>query len=72
MTCIISSRLLDELSAHLEKAYPTEGAGFLLGRIHANGEREIDKLILLENNWPDGPRDDRFLRTPPEVLPAEE
>ena len=28
---IVSSRLIEEMNTHVEKAYPEEGAGFLLG-----------------------------------------
>ena len=35
---VIPDRLLEQMNAHVEKAYPEEGAGFLIGE---NGSRLI-------------------------------
>lgn len=72
MTCIISNDLITQLEKHLEKAYPEEGAGILIGKQLEDGNRQITQLILLDNNWSEGSRADRFFITPQDVLAAEE
>jgi len=72
LSCIISHQLIKEIERHLELVYPEEGAGFLLGKLPKSTSRIITKLILLENNWDEGPRTNRFLITPQDVLAAED
>ena len=66
MTLAISKKLLDQIHAHGEKAYPEEGAGFLIGN-----EGQVEKILPLENSREDGARHNRFLITPQEYLKAE-
>ncbi len=66
MTLDISKELLDQVHAHGEKAYPEEGAGFLLG----NAGR-VERILPLENSREDGARHNRFLITPEDYLQAE-
>ena len=63
---IVPSRLMEEIYAHVEKAYPEEGAGFLIGE-----EGEVKKIIALTNSREDGARHNRFLFTPQDFLKAE-
>ena len=63
---VIPNRLIDQMNAHVEKAYPEEGAGFLLGE---NGE--VKAIIALPNAREDGTRHNRFLFTPEDYLKAE-
>ncbi len=66
MTLDISKELLDQAHAHVEKAYPEEGAGFLLG-----SEGKVENILPLENSREDGARHNRFLITPQDYLQAE-
>ena len=63
---VVPNRLMEEINAHVEKAYPEEGAGFLIGE-----EGEVKKIIALTNTREDGARHNRFLFTPQDYLKAE-
>lgn len=63
---LVPRLLMDEINAHLEKAYPEEGAGFLVGE-----EGEVKKIIALSNAREQGARHNRFLFTPQDYLKAE-
>ena len=63
---VVPNRLLEQMNAHVEKAYPEEGAGFLIGE---NGE--IKEILALSNSREDGARHNRFLFTPDDYLQAE-
>lgn len=63
---VVPSHLMEEINSHLEKAYPEEGAGFLVGV-----EGEVKKIIALSNAREDGARHNRFLFTPQDYLKAE-
>lgn len=59
-----------ELSAHLEAAYPNEGAGLLLGT--ADGEdRAVTAVLTLPNRWDGDEQYHRFLLTPQDMLAGE-
>ncbi len=62
----ISNDLLARINAHLEAAYPDEGAGFLLG-----DEGEVKEILTLPNAREDGARHNRFLITAEEYMKAE-
>jgi proteasome lid subunit RPN8/RPN11 len=66
MTLDISKELLDQVHAYGEKAYPEEGAGFLLG-----SEGRVENILPLDNSREDGARHNRFLITPEDYLKAE-
>ena len=66
MTLAISKELLDQIHAHGEKAYPEEGAGFLMGK-----DGQVEHILRLENSREDGARHNRFLIGPEEYLKAE-
>lgn len=63
---VLPSQLIEQMNAHVEKAYPEEGAGFLIG---ANGE--VKEILALSNSREDGARHNRFLFTPEDYLQAE-
>jgi proteasome lid subunit RPN8/RPN11 len=63
---LVSERLIKQMNAHVEKAYPEEGAGFLIG-----DEGEVKEIIALLNSREDGARHNRFLFTPEDYLKAE-
>jgi proteasome lid subunit RPN8/RPN11 len=62
----IPSDLIEKISAHVEIAYPEEGAGFLLGV-----EGEVREIIALPNAREDEARHNRYLITPEDYLKAE-
>ena len=63
---VISKDLLDQIYAHVEKAYPEEGAGFLIG----DGDK-VENILSLPNAREDEARHNRFLITPEDYLKAE-
>jgi proteasome lid subunit RPN8/RPN11 len=66
MTLAVPDTLIHEINAHVEKAYPEEGAGFLLG-----DEGEVKAILALPNAREDEARHNRFLITPEDYLKAE-
>jgi proteasome lid subunit RPN8/RPN11 len=66
VTLAISKELLGQIHVHGEKAYPEEGAGFLIG----NGGK-VEHILPLENARENGARHNRFLITPEDYLQAE-
>jgi proteasome lid subunit RPN8/RPN11 len=62
----VPRQLIEEMNTHVEKAYPEEGAGFLIGE-----EGQVKKIIALSNAREDGARHNRFLFTPQDYLKAE-
>jgi proteasome lid subunit RPN8/RPN11 len=63
---VVPNHLVEQMNAHVEKAYPEEGAGFLLGE-----QGEVREIVALSNSREDGARHNRFLITPEEYLQAE-
>ena len=63
---VVSSQLIDKINAHLEEAYPEEGAGFLIGT-----DGEVKEILALSNAREDEARHNRFLITPEDYLKAE-
>lgn len=58
------------LVAHLERAYPKEGCGILLGEETADGDR-VAKVAIPCSNAYEGEQADRFQLDPKEQLDAE-
>jgi len=63
---VVENRLIEQINAHVEKAYPEEGAGFLIG-----DEGEVKEILALSNAREDAARHNRFLITPEDYLKAE-
>lgn len=63
---VVPNHLLEQINTHLEKAYPEEGAGFLLGETG-----EVKEILALSNSREDGARHNRFLIGPEDYLQAE-
>jgi proteasome lid subunit RPN8/RPN11 len=66
----ISLEILSEISAHGEKAYPQEGAGFLLGQ--DGDQRRVTGILALSNSREEASRHNRYLITPQDYLKAEQ
>lgn len=67
----ISDSLLRALTAHLEAAYPNEGAGLLLGAA-VNGGKDVRAILPLENRWDGAEQYHRFLLSPQDMLAGEQ
>ena len=63
---VVPNQLVEQINEHVEKAYPEEGAGFLIG-----DEGEVKEILALSNAREDEARHNRFLITPEEYLKAE-
>lgn len=63
---VTTRKLVERITAHLESAYPEEGAGFLLG-----GDGEVREIFPLPNAREDAARHNRYLITPEDYLKAE-
>jgi len=63
---VVPNRLIAQINAHVEKVYPEEGAGFLVG-----DEGEVKEILPLSNAREDAARNNRFLITPEDYLKAE-
>ena len=63
---VVSNELHEQINAHVESAYPEEGAGFLIGV-----EGEVQQILPLGNAREDEARHNRFLITPEDYLKAE-
>jgi proteasome lid subunit RPN8/RPN11 len=67
----ISQKLLDDIHAHGEEAYPGEGAGFMLG--NTNGDlRAVTAILELPNAREESAQHNRYLLTPQDVLHSEQ
>lgn len=62
----ISNQLIEQINDHVEKAYPEEGAGFLIGE-----EGEVKEILALSNAREDEARHNRFLISAEDYLKAE-
>ena len=62
----VSNDLIEQINKHVEKAYPEEGAGFLIGV-----EGEVLQILSLPNSRENEARHNRFLFTPEDYLKAE-
>jgi len=63
---VLSKELVEQINAHVESAYPGEGAGFLLGV-----EGEVKEIFSLPNAREEEARHNRFLLTPEDYMKAE-
>ena len=66
----ISEIVLKEIHAHGEKAYPDEGAGFLLGTDNGDN-RHVTQIFSTENAREEEARHNRYMVTPEDYLKAE-
>ena len=62
----VSKDLIEQINAHVQEAYPEEGAGFLLGE-----DGQVVYVLSLPNAREDEARHNRFLFTPEDYLKAE-
>ena len=63
---VVSNQLIEQINAHVEEAYPEEGAGFLIGE-----DGEVKEILALPNAREDEARHNRFLLTPEDYMKAE-
>src|SRR5512140_2006336 len=70
MALEIDPKLLAEIHAHGETAYPEEGAGFLLGKEAET--RRVTNLFPLPNSREDGARHNRYLISARDYMDGED
>jgi len=63
---VVAKELIEQINAHVESAYPGEGAGFLLGE-----DGEVKEIFSLPNAREEEARHNRFLLTPEDYMKAE-
>ena len=72
MTLIISPELYYQITAHLQAAYPNEGAGLLLGQANGTEAAKTVKAVLpLANKFESGEQYHRYLITAQDMLQGE-
>jgi len=71
MSLEIGHGLLHQIHAHLEAAYPEEGAGLLLGEADGRARRAT-AILRLPNTRQDLVRRNRYMITPQDYLQAEQ
>jgi proteasome lid subunit RPN8/RPN11 len=70
MALRIPERIYAQITAHLEAAFPTEGAGLLLG--DANGrDRNVGMALTFENRFSPDKQHNRYLLTAEDMLAGE-
>jgi proteasome lid subunit RPN8/RPN11 len=69
MSLVLTPAQLDQIHAALERAYPEEGCGVLVGR--ADGDARAVLEVLPFENRRDDSRANRYLIAPEQVLAAE-
>jgi proteasome lid subunit RPN8/RPN11 len=67
----ITADLLQQIHQHGEKAYPREGAGFLLGNSSAE-KRVVTAILELSNAREQSAQHNRYLLTPQDMLRSEQ
>lgn len=67
----IRREAIKEMEAHLEAAYPNEGAGLLLGTADGAGKR-VEAVLPLANRWQGSEQTHRFLLGPQDLLRGEQ
>jgi proteasome lid subunit RPN8/RPN11 len=63
---VVPNKLIERINEHVEKAYPGEGAGFLLGL-----DGDLKDILPLDNAREEEARHNRFLLTPEDYMQAE-
>ena len=66
----ITSEILDQIYAHLEEAYPGEGAGFMLGN-SSTDLRVVTAILKQPNAREESAQHNRYLLTPQDMLSSE-
>lgn len=66
----ISHKVLKQIQADGEDAYPEEGAGLMLGK-DQDGRREVQAILPLNNAREDSARHNRYLITAEDMMAAE-
>ncbi|HSR47441.1 MAG TPA: M67 family metallopeptidase [Anaerolineales bacterium] len=72
MTLRMDPETARAVHAIAEAAYPAEGAGLLLGRLHDDGVRRVTAILPLENRWEAGEQTRRYRLDPIDLLEAED
>jgi proteasome lid subunit RPN8/RPN11 len=68
----IPGQLLDQITRHVERTYPNEGGGLLIGRVAADGAKVLDEVKVFDNQREVEEQYHRILITDRMVKDAEE
>ena len=71
MTIVIDPAAQAAIRAHLEAAYPEEGAGFLIGEVDGDNVRRVRDVLPIANARENGARRTRYLITPHDTVRAD-
>jgi proteasome lid subunit RPN8/RPN11 len=64
VTITLTRGLIAQIFEHLERAYPNEGGGFLLGRLSRSGDAQIVRIRPIENVAAQEEQYHRYAMTP--------
>jgi len=70
MSLKLTNSIYQQITAHLQAAYPNEGAGLLLGSADGNGKR-VQSVLPFGNNFESGEQYHRYLITAKDMLDGE-
>lgn len=70
MTLYLPAPIKLEIEAHLQAAYPNEGAGLLLGRA-AGTDKSVETIVAFENKFDAEEQHHRYLITAEDMLQGE-
>ncbi|NDJ52697.1 MAG: M67 family metallopeptidase [Chloroflexi bacterium] len=71
MRVLLSTQLSAQIEAHLEEAYPNEGAGFLLGAVDHDAVK-VERVLPLSNQREQEAQHNRYELSPLDFARAEE
>lgn len=67
---VLSQEQVAEIAQHGTETFPDECCGAILGR-EVDGERHVERLLPIENQWDEAERKRRFLITPQQYMTLE-
>ncbi|MCO5177259.1 MAG: M67 family metallopeptidase [Thermomicrobiales bacterium] len=70
LSIVLPDGLAAAIATHGEETFPDECCGVLLGN-ETGGQRTVEQLLPIENEWDEGERRRRFLITPQAMMRAE-
>lgn len=71
MTISITKDLYAQVTAHLQAAYPNEGAGLLFGSADGGGTKTVKAILPFVNKFESGEQYHRYLITAEDMLTGE-
>jgi len=72
MTLFLPADLAEAIRRHLERAYPEEAAGLLLGTADGADKRRVVRALPVDNRWEGSDRVRRYTIDPRDLMRAED